>query len=322
MDIYLFSDTKNIDAGFRSIKKLKNTTVRILPASELIKTSKSAPPGSLIYADISSYNKKEIPRILKFLSKLEQCRHGILDPKGNVREIAGLFHNGACDYIGKELIKTGITPKRLEMIIKFKRLKSDTAPGARNNIEYILAVRNWEEIKPGCEYTFAFMLVELDNYNELRALGVDQFSRIINSYRRYLEELIEPFNGKIWIWMDSSCLILFPYCGGKCDEIEAPFRLMINRKLLCAEIRYCNINVSYKITMHIGNTVYRDSGETGTIVSDSLNSVFHLGQKFAEPGNFYLTEEIFSFAPARLADFFIPAGKYEGRNILRMRRIL
>lgn len=322
MDIYVFSNLKNIDKSFAGIKKEKNVSIRILPAGEIKKLTTIAHPGSLIFADISSYKEKEIPRTLKFLAQLESYHHIIIDPNGSAEDIAGLFHNGALDYIDKKLLKSGITLKRLSKVLEFKKIVYETDEQKSAKLNYILSGNNWENIVPGRIYTFCFMYVELDNKDELKCYSTEQFNRIINSFRKYLEELMAPKNGKIWIWSDFGGLILFPFNGKKCDAIETAFMLMINRKLLNAEIMHHDIMLSYRIAMHIGNTVYKTIGETGTIVSDSLNSVFHLGQKFAEPGNFYLTDDVFCMTPGGLMSYFIPAGKYEGRNILRMRRVL
>ncbi|MBP7583491.1 MAG: hypothetical protein KBA61_05635, partial [Spirochaetes bacterium] len=37
---------------------------------------------------------------------------------------------------------------------------------------------------------------------------------------------------------------------------------------------------------HVGNTVYRVRGDTGSIISDSINSIFHLGQKYAPDSSY------------------------------------
>jgi len=94
---------------------------------------------------------------------------------------------------------------------------------------------------------------------------------------------------------------------------------MLDRNIISAEDIGFNIPLSYRISLHIGNTVYKNRGDTGHIVSDTINSVFHIGQKYAGPGGFYVTQEIFPFIPKGLDAYFIPAGVFEGREIRRMR---
>lgn len=322
MEVYIFSDLKNIDTYFRDIKKSKNVTLNVSPAAELRKIKRIAPPGSIIYADLSSFAKKEVPGILKFLARLADYRYAVIDPNGAAEDIAGLFHNGASDYIGKKIIKTGITRNRLQQAMDFQKLEYEAEIKKLPKTNYVLSGSDWKNITQGRIYTFCFMFIELDYANEIKSFGMEQFKKVIGSFRGYLEDLIKPINGKIWIWNDFGGLILFPFNGKKCDSIETALMLMINRKLLSAEIIQLDIMLSYRIAMHIGNTMYKSSGNTGTIVSDSINSIFHLGQKFAEAGNFYLTEDIFSMMPEGLTNCFIKAGQYEERNIFRMRRVL
>ena len=106
-----------------------------------------------------------------------------------------------------------------------------------------------------------------------------------------------------------------------CAANQIPFRMMLERNIISAEDIGFNTLLSYRIVLHICNTIYRKRGDTGDIVSDSINSIFHLGQKYAEPGNFYATQDVFSFIPKGLSDYFVPAGIYEGRKIMQMRTI-
>lgn len=323
MNIFIYSDIKNIANVFAGIAKSKNHILKIAPASQFKKDIKNIPAKSLIYADISSFKQTEVPQILKMLAKLDTCRYAIIDPKDSIADIAQLFHNNASDYIGPALLKAGISQKRLDQVCAFKKFEGEDDAFEMIKKDYIISGNDWKNIKVGQEYTFFFMFVELDNKEELKTMGPEQFNRITGAFHQYLEEAIAPIKGKIWIWMDFGGLILFPFDGKKrCDAIEAAFRLMINRQLMSAEIIMLDINLSYRIAMHIGNTEYKTKGETGTIISDSINSVFHLGQKYSEPGGFYLTNDIFLFTPGGLMNYFVPAGEYEGRHILRMKRIV
>ncbi|HOT46743.1 MAG TPA: hypothetical protein PLM53_18940 [Spirochaetota bacterium] len=322
MKIAVFSNTKNIEKSFAGAVKGKKHTLQVSPASELKKSSKSVPRGSLIYADLSSFKKTEVPQVIKLLAKLEGIPFGIMDPKGAVADVADLFHNGASDYLDAALLKKGVDQKRIDRILDFKNIEvvDEKLTAAKKN--YILSGPDWKNIKQGQEYTFYFLFIELDNKNALKGLAPELQSDITETFRRYVEETIAPMNGRIWMWMNFGGLVLFPYNGKQCDVIEAALRLMVNRKLMSAESIQLDINLSYRIAMHVGNTVYKSKGDTGSIVSDSINSVFHLGQKYTEPNNFFLTDDIFMLIPSRLMNYYVPAGEYEGRNIFRLKHIL
>ena len=322
MKITVFSNTKNIEKSFAGAVKGKKHALQVSPASELKKSLKSVPRGSLVYADLSSFKKTEVPQVVKLLAKLEDIPYGIIDTKGSVADVAELFHNGASDYLDAALLKKGVDQKRLDRILEFKKIEvvDEKLTAAKKN--YIISGPDWKNIKQGQEYTFYFLFIELDNKNALKGLAPELQSDITETFRRYVEETVAPMNGRIWMWMNFGGLVLFPYNGKQCDVIEAALRLMINRKLMSAESIQLDINLSYRIAMHVGNTEYKSKGDTGSIVSDSINSVFHLGQKYTEPNSFFLTDDIFLLIPSRLMNYYVPAGEYEGRNIFRLKHIL
>jgi hypothetical protein len=79
---------------------------------------------------------------------------------------------------------------------------------------------------------------------------------------------------------------------------------------------------SYRVALHIGATTYHTRGQTGRIVSDSVNTIFHLGRKFTRPGHFCMTETAVPYIPAGIRQYFVPAGRFEGHEITRMRQVL
>jgi hypothetical protein len=322
MKIYLISNNKKIEKNFAGLSKSKKHTLQIAPVSELKKTIAGISSGSFMYLDVSSLESTEVPRIIKLLSKLDGSHYGVIDPNGRITDIAELFLcHRASDYIDAAILHKGVLPKRIDHIMKFRQIED---PDEKNRLlkkNYILSGCDWKNICEGNEYTFCLMFIELDDKARLKRLSPEQFTAITGAFRGYVEETVSPMKGRLWIWLDVGGLVLFPFDGRKCESFVAALRLMINRKLLSAELVTLDINLSYRIAMHIGNTLYRSKGETGTIVADSLNTVFHLGKKYAQPCSLHVTEDIFPFIHPGLADYFIPAGEYEGRKIMRMRRI-
>jgi class 3 adenylate cyclase len=325
MDVFVFSDGKDTKTLFSKIGKSKQFALKYLPCSELKKATKSARKGTFIYYDVSNKNETEIKKIVKYLSGLESYQFGIIDPKGTYRDIAELFHNNASDYIGKLLPKAQLTDKRLQKVITFgietlsrgiEEERKEAEP------EYILSGNDWKNIKSGTEYTFTILFIELDNMSAMKKIvGVEHLNTLVTRFQDYISSVTAQINGRIWMSRDDGWLALFPFDGKSCNAVLACFRLMLDRAIISAEDIAFNTPLSYHIALHIGNTVYRKRGDTGNIVSESINSIFHLGQKYAEPGNFYVTQDVFPFIPQGLIEYFVPAGIYEGRRIMRMRTI-
>jgi len=323
MDIVVFSDNKGIEKYFASFRKSRTFSLQFYPCADLKKKAKSIKEDDFVYLDIGLYAEEERKKNLQYMSKLKGCRYGIIDEKGVIKDTAEIFHNGASDYIGKEVLGEGITAKRLRKAAAFRTFKAASDEKSSQTVRtenYIPSSNDWSRIKSGQEYTFYLMYVAMDNYTDLKnKLSDDQLTIVVNKFKNFIERTVAPAGGKIWMWNDFSGLILFLFDGERYDAVLACIRLVLSRKIFSAEGTNVNIMYSYCIALHIGNTVYQRRGNTGTIVSDSINAIFHLGKRFLQPGNFYLTTDVLKHAPEGLKKPFVPAGCFEGLEIMRMR---
>ena len=320
MKVYIVSDSAIVTKAFSKIKGGKEFFLEKRSGKELKKLLGSIEGGSFLYVDIGTIKEAERKKLLKSLEKLTTCSWGIIDPKGSVKDVAEYFHAGSSDYIGKDLIKAGIDAKRVKAALLFREPEFAESPVKKEKRDYLISGRDWKSIKAGNEYTFCLMFIEVDNKKDVKNLyGGDQVYEFLKIFQNYVQTAVAPIQGRIWMWQDWGGLILFPFDGETCDAILASVRLVMNRHIISAEIFDIDILISYRIVLHLGNTVYNARGETGKIISDAINSIYHLGQKFADNSNFYLTKDVADFVPKGLEKLFLPAGEYEGREILRMR---
>lgn len=328
MLISVFSDKKNIRQGFERIIKSRSCSIAFLPVKEFSSELKKQDTGRLLYLDLSSVSETDRKKYLISIFKYGNRKAGIIDPDNSVTDVAELFHSGIADYIGKTLFKTGITLKRIEAAFNFSGCglcasETENVKGSQAEINYIPSGSDWELIKPGKEYTFCFMFIELDDFRDMKkTAGLERAKKIADAFHKFLGNYTASFNGRIWIWMEYTALVLIPYDGDAADVILSSFKLMLNRHLINAIDLGIDYTYSWHIALHVGNTVYRERGETGTIVSDSINSIFHLGQKYADNRSLYLTEEAVSHIPAGIKEFFTADGEFEGRKIVRMKKLV
>ena len=278
------------------------------------------PMGTILaYLDASQFSEAEIRKLLA--SSFESIRFGVLDNTGAVNDPAGLFHLGAVDYIGKAFLQHGVTGKRISGAIDYCSFAQDssTGPPTRQN-SWKLSGKNWKSVRSGQEYTFCFMFVEIDLIDEWKKKsGQTHLDEVKAIFQKHMQEFSEQLLGKLWMWMDHGGLILFPFDGESCAAILPTIRMVLNRTMISAErYRYSTL-ISYRIALHIGNTVYKSRGNTATIVSDAVNFLFHLGHQFAQPGNFYLTAPVLPFVPEGFEDCFVSVGDFEDTAVCRMR---
>ena len=145
--------------------------------------------------------------------------------------------------------------------------------------------------------------------------NANTLTKLQNDLRNYLANFLIPYNGKIWIWNNFSGLVLFPFNGKDTEAVLSACRLFLNQKIISIECMNISTVITFKIAMQIGNTVYKKRGDTGNIVSNTINSIYHLGQKFTKPEAFSITKDVFVYLKNGLKDNFIPCGKFEGNEI-------
>lgn len=327
MLIFVFSDNKKTEDIFSALNKLKNNSIIFHPVKSLNKMISKIEKKSFIYLDAGKLTAAELKKNINILSKLDNIYYGIIDPKGTVKDVADLFRNRASDYIGKEQSKVKIPAKRVNSIIEYlKHMHGEDAGTPDDSIvidNFISSGKDWKDIRPGKEYSFCFMFIELDNQGELKGkYGDINTGEFVYEFRQLVSDKFSSINGKVWMWMDFGGLILFPFDGETCVPLLECFKFYMDLKIITAENFSYDDQLSFRVALHIGNTEYKERGYTGEIISDSVNSIFHLGQKFAKPGAFVLTENIFRFIPKGIKDYFVDEGSFEGRKIKRMKRLL
>ena len=316
MDIIVFSDREDILDCFKKIKK--GHTFSRIPYADMKKVI-SGGNSDFVYVDVSGQSDSAVRSVQKYLSRQENLFYGVLDPEGIIKDTASLFFAGASDYIGSDCFQAGITAKRLQAALSFNNEDAALSQGtAQRSQTYLYSGTGWDTVKPGKEYTFVMMYIELDNKEEFRKMGTKYAAVVLERFQQYLSDMVSPCCGRIWMWMDFGGVVLFPFDGRQSSAVIPAFKLMFDNRIASSEVFNLDFLLSYRIVMLIGNTTYKGRGDTGAIVSDSLNTIFHLGKKYARPGNFYMTKKMYSHIPKGFGHFFIPRDEYEGKEMMKM----
>jgi hypothetical protein len=327
MKFFLFSSQKI--TSLRGEKK-SAPPIELLPPAAL---AKHQPGGEDIsYIDISGLTPEDQKKAAAKLKKIcAGSAWGVLDPKGEAPDPALFFFAGAADYIGPKLFKAGIDKKRLAAA----RLWRETAG---NLIPETAALREeegrklpggkfegWRSVRSGTMAPFLFLFVSLPETPNLRArLGEAALKPLQNRWRDILQQHLQESQALLWMETEFLCLFLVPpkaACGKA--AVEASLRMIAGCRLIAIEKLGLSMPVNFTFALHYGKTIFRAPGKTGTVVSDAVNYIFHLGTKQAEPGRLTLSAGPCGDAvPEGLKDLFIPAGTYEGIPILHSRRFL
>ncbi|MDR1288667.1 MAG: hypothetical protein LBK08_13755 [Treponema sp.] len=310
---------------------------QILPAESLGNHSPSA--CDMSYLDISGLGPAEIKKAALLLKK--RCAAspwGIFDPRGLHEDPASFFFEGASDYLGKTA-SGGLSKKRLNAAASWRGTPPDgKAAPPRTGAAKAPAIppkksvklspgkfEGWKSIRTGTVAPFLFLYIALSlkgSDNPGSRLGEKAFTLIRGRLRELLQQRLAGTSALLWIESESNFLFLIPpYTAPARAALTAGLKLVLAAPLAGIENLGLSEPVDFTAALHYGKTAFQAPGTTGTVISDAVNFVFHLGSKYAEPGRLTVSEDVPAGAvPPGLAGLFIPAGEYEGFAVRHSRR--
>jgi len=341
--IYIFSIKNSVAIKHALEKNKKITQVEIVPR---IPKGYKLNPDDQAYLDISGLSGTEITRALGQLKK-DAAFWGIIDPKGAAPDPSAFFFNGASDYIGPGLLKSGLNNKRFMEALSFAAAKKSPGKTSADESETKTAgtrgaakdttgkkkprklpagkFGGWKSIRAGTQEFFFFLFVGVAGKPNLHSLvGEAAFNVIMNRVRDVLRQSLREADALLWMETEETSLFLIPPRLPNCRAaIEAALKLILNCRLIAMEKLGLKVPVEFTIALHYGKTVFEAPGETGDIISEPVNYIFHLGAKKAEPGRLTISDDVGKGAiPEGILNIFKPAGIYEGIPIYHSRRFI
>ena len=290
-----------------------------------------------VYLDISGFSPTELKKAVNLLKKrCEDFFWGIIDPKGASGDPASFFFDGAGDYIGPALIKKGLNRKRFLEAYSWALAGKNSGIAAEKNSGAEAEKRKrpklpagkfegWKSVRVGVTAPFFFLFVSFSGKTNLRSqVGEKAFITIKNRLREELQQKLEEADALLWMEAEDICLFLVPpRASSGMLAVEAGLKMILGSRLASIEKLGLSFPVDFTFALHYGNTVYNTPGKTGDVVSESVNYIFHLGTKRAEPGRFTISDEVpKEVIPQGLMDLFRPAGTFEGIAISQSRNFV
>lgn len=339
MRIVLLTDRKKSRAAFASLSRSRDHTVEVRPPADFKAAIAAADRDTFIYVDAAGLSLASVRARIKSLVDTAVEGFGFVDLTRTISDVADLFHRGAADYIGADLPTGKITAQRFARILDFAGRKVDAdlplLEGRQRGMQaspvwppLVAPVgspsgSDWNDVVPGREYTFQILFVGLDHVSEM---GRKSSEELLRSLRRTLQNILTrafaPVLGRIFVWKEDSGLLLIPYDGENVTALIPAMRLVLNRTLINIEQFSVTTPISWRMGLHVGNTTYTESGGTSAIVSETLNFIFHLGDKAARPGELVVTWPALGRVPERVRSYFTRIEDFEGTALFRMKEPL
>jgi len=306
--------------------------------------SKHAPGDEDIsYMDISGLAGEELKKTLAQVKKCcKDTPWGIIDPKGSITDPAALFFEGASDYLGPAFFKApkAMDSRRLKEVIQWRNdLAGSNAGSAKGDVKSSKGAglpktgiklppasifSSWKAMETGKTMPFYLLYCCLHGKIALDTrFGEKVYAQIHQRFLSYLHNNFLEGEGLAWMDSGKDCLFLLPP-KAKCAEaaVKACVRMLVSAPIMAMEALALTVPADLAFALHYGSLTYKPPGKTGTVVSDAVNFIFHLGAKKAVPGRLTLSSELpDGTVPPALEDCFVPAGEYEGRSIWHTKKI-
>jgi len=294
----------------------------------------------IFYVDVSGSSVSEINKILVNIKIIGgSIPWGIVDPKGIIKDPADIFFKGASDYIGVSFFKESktIDSKRINITIQWRNdllktgslLKNENQK-TENKLELDVISKTGIKFPPistfpgwkkmGTSKTMPFFLLYCSiqgNFPLESRFEENVLSQIHNRFNEMLKSNFKEAEGLLWIDSGKDCIFLFPPKQKTAEAIiEACFRTIINAPLITLETLSFKVPINFVFALHYGSVTYKPPGKTGTVVSDAVNTVFHLGSMKAKAGRLTITNGLpDNSIPKFFEDCFVNAGIFEDRKI-------
>ncbi len=317
--IILFTDSKVPIKNMGAFENSSKWELITLPHKDFRKTMKDIDDETVYFIDLESIKEENKNKELNYFLKKQEVPRCVIDRKNTINDPAEFLIKG-CDYISGNFLKTGLKPLRVNKYIEFwQKQNPEPVKNKKEQINNRILKNGWDDVKIGKEYPFYMLFTEISIPPEWKTKSGDRhLNKIKKTFQRVVERGTLPYGGKIWIWSEYGGLILFPYMGNSCIPVISAIKLLLNRVIISVEDFELHTPIDIRASMHLGDTVWQTRGNTGTIVSDSINSIFHLGTKYTPPNAFDITEDVYKEMGSDIKKLFKKAGNYEDRNIFRL----
>jgi hypothetical protein len=285
--------------------------------------------ADLVYLDRSGLKAEAFKRYAGQLKK--RClvaAWGVIDREGEIDDPAALFHEGASDFIGPAVYERGVDSARFKRVLDFISAPAQVraaAPAPRPlGEEPPDEFPGWSSLRPGTEGEFYFLYAAPTDPSFLKAkIGETRYRSFKERFLAYFSQALAEAEALPWIQNDTAVLFLVPPQKAKA-RLAATIcsRVLVSAPLLGYERFGLEVPLSLTLALHKGKTAYQPPGKTGTVISDDVNFIHHLGAKKAQGERLTVTKEAAEAIPKELLDLFVQAGAFEEREICHSRRFI
>lgn len=326
MSVFWFASDTQLPPGFESAYGVVLTR----DISEL--KNHKPQPCDISYINIARMDDGERRKsMLAIRRRCGQNAWGVADPLGELDDPATVFFMGGCDYLGPRVFEHGVDKARAREARAYAQLSMHGDEAGPAEVAVVTTDRGhetdvfggWKTVKPGQVYPFYFLYIAASAQTNLKTrLGEAGYIAFRDRLRAQIQQVLAEADPLLWMETDTTAIYLIPSTArtGK-NVVVACLRLLLGTPLFGYERLGLPFPIAFTCALHHGSSEFAIPGKTGTIVSDAVNFIFHLGAKCAQPGRLTISGDVDQSAiPAALRELFVDGGAFEGRTLMHSRR--
>lgn len=246
-------------------------------------------PGRAASVLVSHFNeKRKTFDLIKLLIELDES---LLNGKN-------IEINGLEAYLNK-LSRCGI-------IYDFHKRKLNHSKKDKENL------KNWGSLKDGKIYSFTVLSLDIVGNSKLvRKHGAAKMEKVYFHLRKFIEQKIYEYDGRIWSFAGDGGLIAFTFRGN--EQRSVLCALDIQSSLYVFNMRP-DVPILDQITLRIGIDCgkFKFSIDTGHIVSDTINYAAHLEKLGTLPGEISVSSRVKKELGKKMSKCFCDKAEFEG----------
>lgn len=171
---------------------------------------------------------------------------------------------------------------------------------------------NWGSLRDGKIYHFSVMSLDIVGNSKLvRKNGTAKMEKVYFHLRKFIEQKIHAYDGRIWSFAGDGGLIAFSFKGN--EQRAALCALDIQSSMFVFNMR-TDIPINDEIELRIGldSGKFRFFMDTGHIVSDTINYASHLEKSGTVAGEVSISTRIKNELPRKISRCFVCKIEFEG----------
>jgi hypothetical protein len=179
--------------------------------------------------------------------------------------------------------------------------------------------KNWKILKERAVYEFSFLKIDLVDHSKLvRRYPKKTIDRVLDDFKRLVENLVGKRNGRIWDWQGDGCLSAFYSKNKNTNAVLCGIEIVLELFLYNILRRPLGERqLQARIAIHSGPCPFRF--DVRQVQSETLKYIDLLEARYSEAEAVTVSPGVYRHLDAKLSSYFTSVEIPRGKEIYRYR---